>query len=67
MGLYKKCGGQKWRNITMQEMVRFYGILLCMSIEPRHLGGYKAYFNPRTKINIAPGYIQEFKTYGGWA
>eukprot|EP00957_Ditylum_brightwellii_P105220 8020583-Ditylum_brightwellii.AAC.1 len=41
-------------------------VYLHMSIEPYHLGGYKVYFNTTTKINIALGYIQEFKTYDWW-
>eukprot|EP00957_Ditylum_brightwellii_P155351 11825669-Ditylum_brightwellii.AAC.1 len=48
-------------------MVRFYGILLRMSIEPCHLGGYQAYFKPTTRIDLASGYVQEFNSYGGWA
>ena len=34
-------------KITVQEMVRFYGVMLCMSIEPHHLGGYEGYFKPQ--------------------
>eukprot|EP00957_Ditylum_brightwellii_P129169 9852152-Ditylum_brightwellii.AAC.1 len=67
MGPYCKFGGQKYKNITVEEMVRFYGILLRMSIEPRHLGGYQAYFKSTTRIDLAPRYVQEFNTYGGWA
>eukprot|EP00957_Ditylum_brightwellii_P064837 4918788-Ditylum_brightwellii.AAC.2 len=65
MGVYKKFGGQKWTNITVQEMVRFYGILLRISIESHHLGGYKVYFNPMTRISIDPRYIQKVKKNGG--
>ena len=33
-------------RITVQEMVRFYGVMIFMSIEPRHLVGYEGYFKP---------------------
>ena len=32
-----KFGGTKWRNITVQEMLHFYGVMLWISIEPRNL------------------------------
>ena len=31
--------GRKWTNITWGEMVRFFGILLRISMEPRRMGG----------------------------
>ena len=39
-----KFGEMKWRNITVQEMLNFYGIMLCLSFEPYHIGGYTSYF-----------------------
>ena len=39
-----KFGGYTWANITTQEMIRFHGVLLKMSIDDHNLGRYKAYF-----------------------
>ena len=39
-------GGLKWKNITVQEMVRLYGVMLHIIIEPRHIAGYGGYFKP---------------------
>ena len=33
-----KFGGIKWKNVTVQYMVLFYGVILCISIEPLRLG-----------------------------
>eukprot|EP00957_Ditylum_brightwellii_P121006 9228631-Ditylum_brightwellii.AAC.1 len=38
-----------------------------MSIEPQHLGGYEAYFQPITKLRCGPGYVVKLKNYSGWA
>ena len=38
-------GGSKCKNITVQEMVRFYGVMLCTSIELHHLGVYEVILN----------------------
>ena len=40
-----KFGGIKWKNITVQDMVRFYGVMLHMSIDPCCFGGYACYLN----------------------
>ena len=31
--------GHKWKNITVAEMIRFFGIMLRISMEPRKMGG----------------------------
>ena len=62
-----KFGGLKWTNITLQEMIRFFGIMLRMSIEPRHLGGYEAYFHPSTSIQAGKNYSVQLSGYVGWA
>ena len=38
------CLGRKWENIHVSEMIRFLGILLRISLEPRKMGGYSSYF-----------------------
>eukprot|EP00957_Ditylum_brightwellii_P044395 3369277-Ditylum_brightwellii.AAC.1 len=38
---YNKFRGMKWKNISLKEMFQVYGIILHMSIEPQHLGGYE--------------------------
>lgn len=35
-----------FKEITIEEMYRFHGILLRISLMPMDCGGYKAYFNP---------------------
>ena len=39
-----KFGGMKWKNVTLQEMLPFYGVMFWMSIDHHHLGGYTSYF-----------------------
>ncbi len=34
--------GTNWTNVTVEEMVRFLGVILKMSIDNRELGGYAA-------------------------
>ena len=36
--------GNKWTNITVGEIIRFFGIRMRISIEPRYMGGYPPYF-----------------------
>ena len=36
--------GHKWENISVGDMVRFYGIMLRISMSPRKMGGYASYF-----------------------
>ena len=46
----RRFGGYLWRNITTEEMISFYGVLLKMSIDNRKLGGYRAYFKTKRTI-----------------
>ena len=43
------------KNITVQEMVRFYGVMFHMIIEPRQLGGYEVYFKPTLYVRVLRG------------
>ena len=47
--------GHKWENITIGEIVRFFGILLRISMEPRKMGGYKLYFQDALQIHLGVG------------
>ena len=48
--------GRKWSNITTGEMVRFFGIMLQISMEPRKMGGYATYFQDNVYMDMGGGY-----------
>ena len=58
--------GHKWTNITTGEMVRFFGILLRISMEPRKMGGYASYFVSNPCVSVG-GYSVQLKGYSPWA
>ena len=60
-------GGIKWKNITVQEMFRLYGVMLRMSIDTCHLGGYEGYFKPASYVRFWYGYNVNIFGYGGQA
>ena len=41
---------QKWKDVTIQEMTRFLGIILMMSLRPLDSGGYASYFNASNRM-----------------
>jgi len=45
----------EWRDITTQEMYRFFGIMLKISLQPVDGGGYPAYFRTTNK-ELSTGY-----------
>eukprot|EP00957_Ditylum_brightwellii_P155347 11825480-Ditylum_brightwellii.AAC.1 len=47
------------------EMFQLLGIVLRMSIEPEHLGGYEAYFQPTAKLRCGPGNVVDLNNYSG--
>ena len=59
--------GHKWTNITVEEMVHFFGILLRISLEPRKMGGYTSYFQESHSITLASGYTCNLQGYQSWA
>ena len=59
-------GGLKWGNITVQEMVRLYGVIIHMSIYTHHLGGYVSYFKPTSYVRVGRGYNVNIFGYRGW-
>jgi len=42
----------KWRDISVEEMYHFLGILLRISLSPVDGGGYKTYFSTRNKVIV---------------
>jgi Transposase IS4 len=61
--------GIKWTDITVEEMHKFLGILLRISLSPVDGGGYEAYFSKTNKIlNPGDGAKQmEIDGTAGWA
>ena len=59
--------GSAWKNITVEEMLRFHGMVLKMSIDDRKLGGYEAYFTEGMSINLGRNYSVTLTDYPAWA
>ena len=59
--------GHKWTNITVGEMIRFFGILLWISLEPRKMAGYESYFVKSKMVHLGHGYGLELRGYNAWA
>ena len=59
--------GHKWSNVTVEEMIHFFGIMLRISLEPRKMGGYKSYFTEQHSITAANGYSTSLRGYHAWA
>ena len=59
--------GHKWDNIRVSEMIRFFGIMLRISLEPRKMGGYTTYFTDNSSMSIGHGYNVELQGYHAWA
>ena len=60
---------QRWVDVSLEEMVRFLGLLLMMSLRPVDAGGYTAHFqttNRTYNIGVAHPVI-EIKDTAGWA
>ena len=58
--------GHKWTNIRAGEMIRFFGIMLRISLEPRKVGGYSTYFMDNPNIQLS-NYSVELRGYNAWA
>ena len=56
-----------WRNITTAEMIRFFGIMLRISLEPRKMGGYVSYFTDNPTVVCGDGYSIQLRGYDPWA
>ena len=62
-----KFGGYTWVNITVEEMIRFHGMILKMSVDDRNLGGYGAYFNEIHQVNTGTDYFIVLEGFPAWA
>ena len=59
--------GHKWNNISVTEMIHFFGIMLRISLEPRKMGGYESYFVEDQSITLCNGYSATLRGYNAWA
>ena len=59
--------GHKWTNISVEEMIHFFGIMLRISLSPRKMGGYDSYFNDNINVTLSNGYSTNLRGYGTWA
>eukprot|EP00957_Ditylum_brightwellii_P024094 1817356-Ditylum_brightwellii.AAC.1 len=57
----------KWKNITAQEMIQFFGILLCMSMEPHKMGRYESYFSNSPHVLLGKRCSVGLRGFGCWA
>ena len=60
-------GGLPWANITVEEMIRFLGCILKMSVDDRQLGGYCSYFTESISIKMSRDYSVLLHHYPAWA
>ena len=59
--------GRQWKNISVQEMARFHGLCLKMTIDDRNFGGYEAYFIEDPQVDLARGYNVTVEDSPAWA
>ena len=59
--------GRNWQNIRVEEMIRFFGIMLRISLEPRKMGGYPSYFTDQSSLGIGTNYSVHLRGYKPWA
>ena len=57
----------QWSNISVQEMIHFFGLILKMSVDDRQLGGYQSYFTKKRSINLSRYYAIELQDMPSWA
>ena len=48
-------------------MIRFFGIMLRISLEPRKMGGYETYFVESKSVHLGHGYELQLRGYHAWA
>ena len=65
--LKRTFAGYAWHDITVEEMYRFHGVVLKMSIDDRNLGGYEAYFDDVIQINLSQDYNVKVSDFPPWA
>ena len=59
--------GYKWSDITATEMIRFFGIMLKISILDLNMGGYDAYWKKDLTVQVAPKYSVKIEGHDAWA
>ena len=59
-------GEDSWSNISVQEMIRFHGIIIRMSLEHRELGGYVSYFPEPITIHLSKDVSIELEDLPAW-
>ena len=55
-----------WRNTTVGEIIRFFEIMLHISMEPRKMGGYTSYFVEDPVVILGLGYCCKLCGYQAW-
>ena len=61
------CRESPWSNISVQEKIRIYGMVLKMSVDHRELGGYASYFTEPFSVNLSRSYCVLLTDYPAWA
>ena len=56
----------KWINITVQDMLHLYGVMLQTYIDPHNIGGYTSYFESIWIFFYGKGYTVSLEAYEGW-
>ena len=59
--------GNKWENITVSEVIKFFGIMLRISIDPWKMEVYMHYFTEYLMINLGHVYYVQIRGYDAWA
>ena len=54
-------------NITVGEMIRFFGIMLRISMDPRKMGGYTSYFQDNPTVYMGGNYGVRLRGFNPWA
>jgi hypothetical protein len=58
--------GGSWSNISVQEMIRFHGIILRKSLEHRELGGYVSLFTEPITVHLSKDVSIELEDLPAW-
>ena len=59
--------GHIWMNITVGKIIRFFGIVMQISIEPRNMGGYPSYFVEDSMVHLGHVYYVQLRGYDAWS
>ena len=56
----------KWMNITVGEIIWYFGIMMRISIDPNNMGGGPSYFVEDPMIHLCHGYPVQLRGYDSW-